>query len=400
MTTIVIVGGGHAAGQAAASLRQKGHDGRLLIVADEPYIPYQRPPLSKGYLSGKDELQHLYVRQAAFYEKQAIEVRTNAHVDEIDAAKKTLRIGQEQCAYDHLLLCTGARPRILQAPGSDLAGIHYLRTVADVDRIRSEMVTANRVCVVGGGYIGLEVAAVAIAAGKKVCVLEAGDRVLQRVASPELSRFYADMHKSHGVEIRTNCQVTGFAGDTGVREVQCGNDTIKTDLVIIGVGVVPNVELAEQAGLACDNGIVVDERCRTSSPDIYAAGDCTNHPNPQLGRRLRLESVPNAMDQARVAATNMLGGDDIHDSVPWFWSDQYDVKLQMVGFSADGDRQILRGDMAGHKFAIFHLRDDTVVAVDAINEPREFMAGKKLFGKRVDATRLADLDVETKSLLD
>ncbi|MEQ8205452.1 MAG: FAD-dependent oxidoreductase [Woeseia sp.] len=400
MTTIVIVGGGHAAGQAAASLRQKGHDGRLLILADEPYIPYQRPPLSKAYLSGKEELQHLYVRQPAFYDKQGIEVRTGAHVDEIDTVKKTLRVSREQIGYDRLLLCTGARPRRMQTPGSDLAGIHYLRTVADVDRIRSEMAAANRVCVVGGGYIGLEVAAVATAAGKQVTVLEAGDRVLQRVASPELSRFYDAMHKSHGVEIRTNCQVSGFTGDGGVDAVQCGAERIAADLVIIGIGVIPNVELAEQAGLICDNGIVVDERCRTSNDDIYAAGDCTNHPNPQLGRRLRLESVPNAMDQARVAATNMLGGDDIHDSVPWFWSDQYDVKLQMVGFSADGNRQILRGDMAGHKFAIFHLHDDTVVAVDAINEPREFMAGKKLFGKRVDVERLADLRVETKSLLD
>lgn len=400
MSSIVIVGGGHAAGQAAASLRQKGHDGHLLIIADEPYIPYQRPPLSKAYLSGKEGMQHLYLRQAAFYEKQGIEVRTGSHVDAIDRSAKTLDVAGQEIAYDQLLLCTGGRPRQLRVPGAELAGVHYLRTVAEVDRIRADMATASRVCVVGGGYIGLEVAAVATAAGKSVCVLEAEDRVLQRVASPQLSAFYDELHKAHGVDIRTRCQVTGFTGNGRVEAVQCGELSIATDLVIVGIGIVPNVELAVQAGLACDNGIVVDEYCCTSDADIYAAGDCTNHPNPQLGRRIRLESVPNAMDQARVAAGNMLGGSDKHDSVPWFWSDQYDVKLQMVGFSIDGDRQVLRGDIASRKFAIFHLRGDTLVAVDAVNEPREFMLAKKLFGRRIDADRLADPAVETRSLLD
>ncbi len=397
MSIIVIAGAGHAAGQAAASLRQKGHTGELIIVGDEPYIPYQRPPLSKAYLSGKEEREHLYVRQAAFYEKQDIDVRTGIQITDIARADKLLHTSAGDIAYDQLLLTTGARPRQLQAAVSDLAGIHYLRTITDVDRIRAEMADAQNVCIIGGGYIGLEVAAVATTAGKTVSVLEMGERVLQRVATPELSAFYHQLHSDHGVAIHVGTQVTGFAGKERVSSVLCGQRTIPADLVIIGIGIVPNVELAEAAGLECADGIVVDESCRTSDPDIYAAGDCTNHPSPQLGRRLRLESVPNALDQARVAAVNMLGGTDIHDSVPWFWSDQYHLKLQMVGFPAGCDRQIVRGNMSEHEFAVFHLRGERLMAVDAVNRPRDFIIGKRLFGQTVDLKRLADPADDLKS---
>jgi 3-phenylpropionate/trans-cinnamate dioxygenase ferredoxin reductase component len=396
MSVIVIAGAGHAAGQAAASLRQKGHTGKIIVVGEEPFIPYQRPPLSKAYLSGKEERQHLYFRQAAFYEKQDIEIRTGVTVEELDPDRKTLRTSTGELQYDQLLLTTGARPRRLDVAGSDLGGVHYLRTIADVDRIRDDMGAARRVCVIGGGYIGLEVAAVAAGAGKKVTVLEMGERVLQRVATPALSGFYHELHSSHGVDIRVGAAVSGFTGNGRVEAVRCGDRDIEADIVIIGIGIVPNVELAAAAGLTCDDGIVVDEYCRTSAAGIYAAGDCTNHPSPQLGRRMRLESVPNALDQARVAAANLLGGNDIHDAVPWFWSDQYDLKLQMVGFAADGDRHILRGSMAARKFAVFHLAGDRLVAVDAVNQPRDFIAGKKLFGQTVDAKRLADPDDDLK----
>ncbi len=401
MSAIVIVGGGHAAGQAAATLRQRGHDGELVVVCNEPWLPYQRPPLSKQYLAGALERTHLYLRQQDFYDDRGIEVRSGVTVSAIDPAGRRLHTDAgESLDFSKLLLATGGRPRPLDVPGIGLAGIHYLRTIADADRIRGELDEARRVCVAGGGYIGLEVAAVAIKAGKAVTVLEAGERVLPRVATPLLSEFYTALHREHGVDVRVNAPVEGFGGDGRVESVVCGGERIETDLVIVGVGIEPNVELAAEAGLACDNGIVVDEHCRTAHPDIYAAGDCTNHPNPQLGRRLRLESVPNALDQARVASANMLGGSEVHDAVPWFWSDQYDLKLQMVGFSADGDRQVLRGDMREKAFAVFHLQGDRVVAVDAVNSPREFLAGKKLFGKTVDAEALADPAVETKTLAD
>lgn len=400
MTNIVIVGGGQAAGQAAASLCQQDFTGSITIVGNEPTLPYQRPPLSKQYLSGKVTREHLLVRQAEFYKERNIRVRSGVTVVALDPAAKTVRTDTgDQLRFGKLLLATGARPRNLRVPGIGLAGIHYLRTIADVDRIREQMAGAQRLCVVGGGYIGLEVAAVARAAGLAVTILEAGDRVLQRVATPELSAFYDRLHREHGVAIHVSAQVTGFAGSQRVEAVETATERLAADLVIVGIGIEPNVEIAVAAGLACDDGIQVDEHCRTSHPDIFAAGDCTNHPSPQLHRRLRLESVPNALDQARVAAANMLGGDEIHDSVPWFWSDQYGLKLQMVGFAADGDTQVLRGSMGEKKFAVFHLAGGRLVAVDAVNDPQSFMVGKRLFGSSVDAGFLADRESDLRGLL-
>lgn len=400
MSAIVIAGAGHAAGQAAATLRQKGFDGDLVVVGDEPHIPYQRPPLSKAYLLGKESLEHLYVRQPAFLEKQRIDVRSGVTVTAIDTARKTLATSDGDIDYGQLLLTTGARPREIQVPGAGLRGVHYLRTIGDVDRIRAGLESAQSVCIVGGGYIGLEVAAACRQLGKQVTVLEMADRVLQRVAVPELSRFYHDLHTANGVDIHVNAKVSEFVGDTRVSAVRCGDVLVDADLVVIGIGIIPNTELAADAGLTCDNGIVVDEYCRTSDPSVFAAGDCTNHPNPQLGYRLRLESVPNALDQARVAAANLLGGSEVHDSVPWFWSDQYGLKLQMVGFAQDADEHILRGSMADHAFALYHLKGNTIVAVDAVNQPREFLAGKKLFCKSVDVEQLRDPDIETRTLVE
>ncbi|NNL54916.1 MAG: FAD-dependent oxidoreductase [Woeseia sp.] len=400
MKKIVIVGGGQAAGQAAASLCQKKFDGKITIIGNENSLPYQRPPLSKQYLAGNFEREHLLIRQAEFYESRNVSVRSGVTVTAIDPGKKTLTTDKDDAVrFDKLLLATGARPKRLDVPGVSLAGIHYLRSVADVDRIRAQLPGAKHLCVVGGGYIGLEVAAVAISAGLEVTVIEAEERVLRRVATPELSAFYRNLHESHGVSIYVNAQVTGFAGDGAVSAVCCGDDEFPADLVIVGIGIEPNVELAAAAGLACDNGISVDEYCRTSSADIFAAGDCTHHPSPQLQRRLRLESVPNALDQGRVAAVNMLGGNDIHDAVPWFWSDQYGLKLQMVGFAADGEFQILRGDVDANKFAVFHLADGAIVAVDAVNDPQSFMIGKRLFGKEVDRAILEDQSADLRALL-
>jgi 3-phenylpropionate/trans-cinnamate dioxygenase ferredoxin reductase component len=400
MASIVIVGGGQAAGQAAASLRQEGYEGQVTIIGDEQHVPYQRPPLSKHYLSGEQGLERVYLRPARFYADKTIDLRLGTRVTGIDRDGHTVSTDAgETLAYDKLLLATGSRPRILNVPGVDNEGIFYLRTIADVDSIRSALADARSVAIVGGGYIGLEVASIAVASGRKVTVIEMESRILQRVTTPTMSAFYHALHTGRGVDIMLDTTVTGFEGDARVERVLCGEATLEADLVIIGIGIVPNVELAHDIGLECDDGIVVDDHCRTSDPDIYAAGDCTNHPNPIINRRLRLESVPNAMEQARVAVSNMLGGDKVYESVPWFWSDQYELKLQMVGFSSDGDSQIMRGDMEDDQFAVFYLRDGRVVAVDAVNSPREFMICKQLYGKTVDPIGLADPEVDLKSLL-
>lgn len=400
MPGIVIVGAGQAAGQAAAVLRQEGYEGEILILGEEEHPPYQRPPLSKQYLSGEQDIDRVYIRPEKFYGEKQIEVRTGVRVDTLDPRGKTVTTHQgETIAWDQLLLATGSRPRVLQVPGNNLPGVHYLRTIADVDTIRREMETAKSLVIVGGGYIGLEVASVAVKAGLHVTVLETEDRILKRVTTPVMSEFYHHLHTERGVNILTETMVTGFRGDDRVTAVESDQQVIDADLVIIGIGIIPNVELAQAAGIEWDNGIIVDDHCRTSAADIYAAGDCTNHPNPTLGRRLRLESVPNAMEQGRVAAINMCGGDRVYDAIPWFWSDQYELKLQMVGFSSDGDTQVLRGDKAANEFALFYLKDGAVVGVEAVNSPREFMVCKQLYGKPVDPDRLADPEVDLKTLI-
>ncbi len=401
MAAMVILGAGHAAGQAAASLRQEGYEGEIVIIGDEPHIPYQRPPLSKAYLSGEVDLSRVHLRPAKFYEDKNVTLKLGVRAERIDTAAKSVTTDQgETIAYDKLLIATGGRPRKLTIPGSDLAGIHYLRTIADVDGIRAEMAPGKKLVIVGGGYIGLEVASVAVTSGLEVHVLEMEERILQRVTTPEMSAYYHKLHESRGVHIHTGTAVTGFSGEGGhVTTVQCGDQAFPADIVIVGIGIIPNVEIAEAAGISCSNGIVVDDHCRTSADDVFAAGDCTNHPNPLLNRQLRLESVPNAMEQARVAAANMCGGDKVYASIPWFWSDQYELKLQMVGFSADGDTQVTRGSQADNQFAVFYLKDDVVVAADAVNSPKEFMICKQLIGNKVDRAKLADPDTDLKELL-
>jgi len=397
---IVIVGAGHAAGQAAASLRQEKYEGEIIIIGDEPHIPYQRPPLSKQYMSGEQGLERVYLRPEKFYADKDITVKVNTRVENIDTAANTVTTDSgETISYEYLLISTGGRPRHINVPGADLKGIHYLRTIADVDDIRDEMTEGRRLVIVGGGYIGLEVASVAVEAGMSVDVLEMEERILQRVTTPEMSSYYHNLHTSRGVNIHTSTMVSGFDGDTRVSKVVCGDQAFDADVVIVGIGIIPNVEVAEAAGIKVDNGIVVDDHCHTSADRVYAAGDCTNHPNELLNRRLRLESVPNAMEQARVAVANMCGGDKVYASIPWFWSDQYELKLQMVGFSSDGDTQIIRGDMAANTFAVFYLKDNKIVAADAVNSPKEFMICRQLIGKPVDPAVLADPDSDLKTLL-
>lgn len=400
MSGVVIIGGGHAAGQVAASLRQEGYEGAITVIGEEPHPPYQRPPLSKAYLAGEQGIEKVYLRPETFYDAKNITLQKGVRVASIDTAAQTVTSEQgDTIHWEHLIIATGTRPRQLPVPGADLAGVHYLRTISDVDGIRAEFASGKKMVIIGGGYIGLEVAAVAIEGGAEVTVLEMEDRILQRVTTAQMSEFYYQLHTERGINIRVNTGASAIEGADKVTAVVCGEEKIAADLVVVGIGVIPNIELAESAGITCDNGIVVDERCKTSAANVYAIGDCSNHPNPLLERRLRLESVPNAMEQSRVTAATIVGKDKIYSSMPWFWSDQYELKLQMLGFSADGEEVVQRGEMASNEFAVFYLKDGAIVAVDAVNSPREFMAAKQLVGKVVDKAKLADTNVPIKELL-
>lgn len=397
MSRIVIVGAGQAGGQVAAGLRQQGCKDEIVLFGDEPHLPYQRPLLSKQYLSSEQEEGRIFLRPQKFYQDHEISLRIAQRIDEINPASKTVTTDQgEKIDYQDLILATGSRPRRLNIPGSELQGLHYLRTLDDVNAIKADMQPGKKLVIIGGGYIGLEVASVAVTAGLNVTVVEAEDRILKRVATAEMSEFYHQLHNERGVRILLQSAVSSFEGEGHVRQVVCEGRKIEADLVIVGIGIIPNIELAESAGIECDNGIVTDDHCQTSVPHIYAIGDCSNHPNPIIGRRLRLESVPNAMDQAKVVAANIMGNDKTYSAVPWFWSDQYEYKLQMVGFSADADRQVIRGDKEARQFAILYLQDNYLVAVDAVNSAREFMAGRQLYGRRFDPERLADSTLEVK----
>lgn len=400
MTNIVIVGAGQAGGSAALQLRSAGFEGAVTLIGAEPHPPYERPPLSKAYLTGDLAYDSLLLRPLEFYRDQNVQLLTDTSVTSINLVEKFVMTSDKQALrFDKLLLATGARPRQLPISGADLSGVHYLRTLGDVAALQNTMRRAQNVCLIGGGYVGLEFASVARKAGLKVTVLEAADRLLQRVTTPEMSEYFADLHRSHGVEVCVGARIQEIQGADQVERVVCEHGTVPADLVLIGIGALPSVEIAEAAGLACDNGIQVDEMCRSSHPDVFAAGDCTNHPNALLKRRLRLESAPNATDQARVAAINMMGANETYCTVPWFWSDQYTSKLQAVGFSSDGTQSVCRGDKAAHQFAMFYLKENRLVAVEAINSAKAFMAGKRLYGHELDPDQLADPATDLRSLI-
>jgi 3-phenylpropionate/trans-cinnamate dioxygenase ferredoxin reductase subunit len=400
--TIVIVGAGHAAGQAAASLRQKKFAGRIVIIGEEACVPYQRPPLSKKFLAGELDEKRLHFKPENFYPDHNIEMILSTRVEEIDPEHKSVRLSNDSViSYDKLLLATGSRVRKLTIPGSDLQGIHYLRSIDDVLGIQKDFREGARLVIVGAGYIGLEVAAIAVKRGIDVTVLETEDRAMNRVVAPEISAFFQTMHKAAGVKIEFGRMVQEFRGTDSVKEIICADGHVApADSCIVGIGIIPNTELAEAAGLECENGIIVDEYARTSMPDIYAAGDCTRHPNALLGINLRLESVHNALEQAKTAAAAMCGELKAYAQIPWFWSDQYDVKLQIVGLSNGYDQLVIRGDQAAHSFAAFYLKKGRLLAVDAINSPREFMLGKKLITAQAsfDPAELADESADFKSL--
>jgi 3-phenylpropionate/trans-cinnamate dioxygenase ferredoxin reductase subunit len=399
MTKVLIIGAGHAGGTAAALLRQYGHEGPIVLAGAEPAAPYQRPPLSKAWLKGEADLEALLLRPEVFYAEHDIDLRTGVTATAIDASAKTVTFADGTVeTYDALILATGATARKLAIPGANRPELLELRTLADAERLKAALAPGKRLVVVGGGYVGLEAAASARALGASVVVIERMDRVLARVASQTLSAFFTAHHRSHGVQVLTSAEVTAFE-DGGVR---LGDGRlIAADAVLVGVGALACDGLARTAGLACDNGVVVDEAARTSDPAIWAIGDMTFRPIPvHGGRRHRLESVPNALEQAKQAAAAVVGRAAPTPEAPWFWSDQYELKLQIAGLSEGADRQVVRGDPATGSFAVFHLEGDRILCVEAVNAPAEFMAGRLLIvkGAPVDLARLADPSVSMKAV--
>jgi len=399
---VVIAGAGHAAGQVVATLRQKQFDGNIVLVGEESWLPYQRPPLSKKYLAGELPAERLYFKPPNFYDDPAIEIRLNTEIAAIHRDDRDIETSSgDRIGYDKLVLALGSRARLLDVESGDLDGVHYLRSIDDVDRIRRDIDAADNVVIIGAGYIGLEVAAVARQLGHNVTVLEMADRVMSRVVSPAVSEFYQAQHAQHGVELLLSTGLEAFVGEARVTAVTTSDGrTLPADTVVVGVGIVPNTELAASAELDVDNGIVVDDHCQTSDADIFAVGDCTSHPNSIYGRRVRLESVHNALEQAKTAAANISGENVTYAQVPWFWSDQYDLKLQIAGLSEGYDEVVVRGTPEDASFSCLYLREGCLIACDSINAPRDFIQSKGLIAERmcVDPARLGDSGTQLKDL--
>jgi len=399
----IIIGASHAAAHLAPSLQQEGWEGDIVVIGDEPYLPYHRPPLSKTFLAGDKTVEQLAIRPATFYEKNNIQLR-QGRVTSINRDQQTLSLGDgETLRYDKLALCMGSRVRKVELPGAELAGVHYLRDIADVEGIKKYVAKDKHVVIIGGGYIGLETAAAMNMLGMNVVVLEMAQRILQRVTAPELSEFYTRIHTEEGVAIHTGVEVSHIAGNTHAEKVVCADGSeFPADVVVIGVGILPNVELAEEAGIKVENGVIVDEFCQTNDPNIVAAGDCTNHFNKIFNRRIRLESVPNASEQGKTAAASICGARKEYKSLPWFWSDQYDLKLQIAGLSQGYDQVIIRGDkLTSRSFAAFYMKEGQLISADCVNRPQEFMLSKKIIAENliVDPELLADDSVAVKTLL-
>ena len=379
--SVVIIGAGQAAAQACASLRLFGFEGAITIIGEEGALPYQRPPLSKAYMKGDLAEERLYFKPDSWYQDQNIETRLSTRATEIDRSAQTVTLESgDSLSYDALIISTGSRPRALPVEGADLDGVFDLRDLADVERIRPNMVAGKKLVIVGAGYIGLEAAAVARQMGLDVTVLEMESRVLARVTSPVMSEFFEAEHGRQGVEIRTEARLASIKGADGKISAAILSDgtELDADIVLVGIGILPNIELAEAAGIACSNGILTDRDARTNDPRVFAAGDCAARLLVHYGRKGRLESVHNAIEQGKLAAAAIMGKPRPNEDCPWFWSDQYDLKLQIAGLSQDYDETVVRGAPDARKFAVFYLQNSKLIAVDAINSPPEFLASKKL----------------------
>jgi len=404
---ILVIGGGQAGAQAITSLRLWGYEHKLRLIAAEDALPYQRPPLSKAYLKGEMDEERLYFKPADWYSDQNVEVSLNTRATAIDRSARTVSLSDgTSVAYDALILATGSRPRPLPLEGAQLKGVHELRDLRDVDGLKSEVSTGKNMVIVGAGYIGLEAAAVAAQLGANVTVLELASRVLARVTSPVMSEFYTKLHQKHGVNIITGARLEKLEGKNGqITAARLADGTsLPADSVLVGIGILPNQELAVESGIACDTqnggGILVDEDARTNDPRIFAAGDCATRPLAHYGRAGRLESVHNAIEQGKLAAAAILGRDRPKLDVPWFWSDQYNIKLQIAGLSQHYDHHIVRGAPESGSFAVFYYRAERLIAVDAVNAAPEFIVTKKLIisGQTLAPEQLQDTSVTMKEL--
>ncbi|MFZ7093454.1 NAD(P)/FAD-dependent oxidoreductase [Primorskyibacter sp. 2E233] len=400
MAGVVVIGAGQAAASLVARLRSKGFEGEITVIGDEPAVPYQRPPLSKAYLLGEMALDRLYLRPESYYAEQNITLKTGLRVDGIDRAAKTVLAGDQVIAYDELVLCTGSTPRRLPAAiGGDLDGVFEVRTLADVDAMAPRFSEGARVLIVGGGYIGLEAAAVACKLGLKVTLVEAADRILQRVASAQTSAYFRALHTKHGVDLREGTGLARLTGDGHVTAAELADGSrLEVDFVIVGVGILPASGLAEAAGIEVDNGIKVNALGQTSDPHIWAAGDCASF--PQGGAQMRLESVGNAIDMGELVADNIMGSGAAYVAKPWFWSDQYDIKLQIAGLSTGYDRIVVR-DAGDGALSHWYFTGETLLAIDAMNDSRAYMVGKRLIesGKSPAPEAVGDPATDLKALL-
>ncbi len=401
--SVVVIGAGQAASQLVASLRSEGFKGSITVIGEETHLPYQRPPLSKAYLKGEIAADRLFIKPQEFYNEAGCTLLLGRTATAVDRKTRQVTLGDgTRIPYTKLVFATGSRVRKLPIPGADLPGCFYLRGIDDVDLLRPRMAPGARLTIIGAGYIGLEVAAVAVKRGLKVTVIEAMPRVLTRAASPQISAFFEDEHRRAGVDLRCYVRTESVAQTGDMLAVSTSSGIVPADFVLVGVGILPNVELARDAGLEVDNGIVVNQFAQTEDPDVFALGDCANLPNSWAqGGRVRLESVQNAIDQAKHAALAIVGKPKVYDEVPWFWSDQYDLKLQIAGLSTPADQIVLRGDPASRSFAAFHLQDGTVTAVESVNAAPEYMMGRRLIAARarVAPERLADKAVPMKDMV-
>ena len=403
MNEIVIIGSGQAAIQAAISLKKNEFTGSIKIIGEEDHLPYQRPPLSKDFLLDEYKPERVSLKKKEFYEENKVDLILGKRAESIDTNLKEIILSDKnKIYYDQLIIATGSRVRKLNVPGSDKKGLYYLRDLDDASALKQRLKENKKMVIVGAGYIGLEVASVAASLGVEVTVIEMANRVMNRTVDPIISSYYQKLHESHGVKIHLDNGLKEFEGDASVTAVLCSDGLrLEADLVVIGAGVLPNQEIAIKAGLECNNGIIVNEFGETSNEHVFACGDCTNHPNKSLNTRLRLESVHNAMEQSKTVANTIMGNRKPYDQVPWFWSDQYDHKLQLVGISGEHDETIMRGSESEQKFLLFYLKNSELIAVNAINSSKEFLICRKLVANKVkiSSDAIRDQSVNLNNLL-
>ena len=385
MENLLIIGAGQSAIQCISTLKKEGYSGSITLVGEEEHLPYQRPPLSKGFLEDSLNKERLYFKKLEFFTENKVQLYLGLSAEKLEIDNQKVYLSDNSVLeFDKLVFATGSRVRLLDFPGSELKSIFYLRDLDDAEAIKKDLETSENLVIIGAGYIGLEAAAIAAKKNKKVTIIEMADRVMNRTVDPQISEYYLNLHESYGVKFHFNTSLETINKVSNSLEVVCSDGTeVKADSVLIGAGVVPNIELAEEAGIYCDNGIIVDEFGQTNFKNIYACGDCTNHPNKILNKNLRLESVHNAMEQAKTVASSVMNNPMEYNQVPWFWSDQYDHKLQIVGLSGDHDVVTMRGNTNDAKFMLFYTKDEELIAVDAINNPKEFLISRKLVANKV-----------------